>query len=146
MEIQLKGKVGVIGLIVVILALGIRITTLGESNETALRQAVGAELVLRLGGRISDDLASIGSVEAMDAEATQTLLERADSEGITVHSMIVSKPVLTFASSEDVVVQVEYSLPQGPRQKEYWLFQHSVIAGWRYRYQTTAWAYYTNLF
>ena len=146
MELQFNGKFAVIGSIIAVLAVGARFTTLGESNDPDLLKAVRAELVLRLGARISDDLGAIQSVEEMDTEAAQTLLERADAEGITVHSMTLSKPLLTFATSEKVVVLVEYSFPQGAREREYWLFEHSIIAGWRYRWKTTKFWYYTNVF
>ena len=146
MDFQLKGKFLVFGLIVAVFAVGARVMTLGESDDPGLLEATRAELVLRLGERISDDLSAIGSVEELDTEAAGSLLERADSEGITVHSMTVSKPLLTFSTSEEVVVLVEYSLPQGPREKEYWLFEHSLIAGWRYIYRTTAFSYYSNFF
>jgi hypothetical protein len=63
MELQFNGKFAVIGSIIAVLAVGARFTTLGESNDPDLLKAVRAELVLRLGARISDDLGAIESVE-----------------------------------------------------------------------------------
>ena len=145
MQIKITRTFGVIGLIIAAAAVGLRFATLGESGDPGLHEAIRAELVLRLGGRTGMDLNAIENVEDIDANAARNLLARADAAGIQVHSASVSKPLLSIASSEEVVVRVEYSLPQGPREKEYWLFRHSVIAGWRYLRQVTILSYYTNV-
>ena len=50
-----------------------------------------------------------------------------------------------FSDSEDVVVRVDFSLPEAEPRREYWRFEHSVIGGWRYRRPTTIVAYYLNM-
>lgn len=118
----------------------VRVATLGETNDPVLREAVRAELRNDLGARTSKELASFDAPKG-DGVA---LAKRADPAGVEIHSAKVSKPLLSFSSSENAVVLVEYSLPDGPRRSEYWLFEHSVAAGWRYRRETSSLSYYLN--
>jgi hypothetical protein len=127
--------------LVLLAAVGlVRVATLGETNDPALREAVRAELLNDLGARTSKELASFDASKG-DGVA---LAKRADPAGIDVHSTKVSKPLISFSSSENAVVLVEYSLPDGPRRSEYWLFEHSAAAGWRYRRETSSLSYYLN--
>jgi hypothetical protein len=138
---KFTGKKAMIVLGVVIVLVLLRLMTIGESNDPKLREAIRMELMNRLGGRTGQALSEI---DKTDPEAVRALAEQADPEGIQVHSMKVSKPLLSFGSKEDVIVQVEFSLPGSFKQKEYWRFKHSLIAGWRYKRRSTALSYYLN--
>lgn len=146
MEIRITPKSGIIVAVIAIAVVVVRFATLGESDDPGLRQAVIAELTTRLGGRTGADLDAIERAGGVDEESARNLVERADPEGIQVHSMSVSGKLLSASSREKVVVRVEYSLPQAARRKEYWVFDHSTLAGWRYRRPTNAISYYLNFF
>lgn len=146
MEIKLTPKSGLIVVVIAIAVVAVRFATLGESDDPSLRQAVIAELTIRLGGRTGADIDAIEAAGGVDEESARRLAERADPEGIQVHSMSVSGPLLSPSSRESMVVRVEYSLPQAARRREYWAFDHSTMAGWRYRRPTTALSYYLNFF
>lgn len=145
MQLQLKGKAGIGGLLLVAGLVGLRVASLGESDDPELRRAVQAELLTRMGARTGQDLADIDDVRDVDAETVGDLLARSNPLGIEVHSMRVSRPILAASSSEDVVVQVEFSLPRAEPEREYWLFRHSAVGGWEYRRTTTALSYYLNV-
>jgi hypothetical protein len=133
--------VGVALAVIAILA-AVKVATLGESDDPKLHEAIRTELLSELGGRIGQELQSL---DTEDRAAVAAFTEHADPDAIEVHSASVSKPLLSVGTSTNAVVRVEYTLPGGPRQIVYWRFKHSAMAGWRYRYETSALAYYTNL-
>ncbi len=122
-----------------VLVLVVRLATLGETNDPALEVAIHAELQNELGnelGKIIEDF------EPTSEEAVAAVLERADHENITLHSIRVSKPLLSSAAQ--AIVRLEYSLPGVNRRTEYWHFDHGAVAEWRYRYGSNAVFYYLN--
>jgi hypothetical protein len=148
-EIKLGPKSGILVAVIALAIVGVRFATLGETDDPELREAVVSELTIRLGGRTGADLDAIeraGGATAMDETTARRLVDRADASGIQVHSMAVSRPVMSAGTREEVVVRVEYSLPEASPRREYWLFDHSALGGWRYRYTTTALSYYLNVF
>jgi len=144
MGIRLKGKAAAVVLVVALGAIGYRGATLGESDDPQLRRAIQGELLNRLGGRIGEDLSGI-TVDDINSETLGRLLGRANLAEIEVHSMKAAHPILSWASEEEVVVLVEFSLPEAERDKEYWLFDHSAASGWRYRRPANAISYYLSV-
>ena len=96
-----------------------------------------------LGGAVSRELESL---DTSDPAAVQRITQLADADGITIHSAHVSKPLLSFGSSERTIVKVAYSLPQQSSREEYWRFSDSLVGGWRYRGRSSAVSYYLNFF
>lgn len=133
-KFELSAKSGVVAALVAVVVIGVRFATLGEVDDAKLDAAITAEL--------RDDLPRelIRVVEAGDAHGAAEALE----EGVRIHSTSVSKPLFSFSSSSDAVVRVEYSLLDAPLQTEYWEFEHSMIAGWRYRRISNQASYYLN--
>lgn len=141
--VEFKGIHGIIALVAVVLLVLIRLATLGDSRDPALRAAITAELRNELGNNLGKALEDFDS---RDPDSVRRLTELADAEGIEIHGARVSKPLLSFASKQDAIVRVDYSLPEEDRVQAYWRFEHSAIGGWRYRYRSSAMSYYLNFF
>lgn len=144
MTLEFSGRNGLIALGAVALLLLVRLSTLGETSDPQLEKAIRAELLNELGNELGKTLASGDA--AADPDLREAALERSDPDNIEVHAMSVSKPLLSFSSSADAVVHVEYELPGSTRRSEYWKFRHNTVGGWRYRYGSSALSYYLNFF
>ena len=141
---KLTGKPAVAALVLIVLVGGLGMFARGEVDDPALEDALRAELVLRLGGRTGQELGQLS--ENPTEEEVRAFLERADADGIEIHSTKVSGPVGSSAgSSYDVAVIFEYTLPGEPRQEAVWLMEKR-IGSWRYRRETGKMTYYMNLF
>lgn len=128
---------------IAVVFVGYRLMTLGNSEDPELRAAVKAELVNDLGGQLGEALETHNG--AYSEQDMQRLVDLADRNAIVVLSTKVSKPLLSFGSSEKAIVQVRFSLPEQPVRQEYWRFSHSVLAGWRLRSRhSSALSYYLN--
>lgn len=140
---RLNGGPAVVALVVILGLVGYRVVTLGETDDPVLEEAVRAELMIRQSQRTGQELDRLDDAD-IDEAAVRSLAARADPEGIEVHSLGKSAPLLD-GSGGDVVVRVEYSLPGGPRVEEYWVFEHPSPRVWRYRRQTSELWYWLNL-
>lgn len=136
-----KGLAGVAIAVVALLLVGVRATTLGESDDERLRTVVKAELVTKMSGEASRALEAL---DATDPDALEAFLKTVDADAIQVHSTRVSKPLLSMSSDEEVIVLVDYTLPGASRTSEYWRMRYSTISGWRHRGHATAIGYYLN--
>ncbi len=139
-NIPLKGPVA---LVVIAVVLVVRFFTIGETDDPALEAAIQQRLLSDMGASVSQALTDLDS---RDGRAVDELLELSNAENIALHSIKVSKPLLSMGSSTDTVVRVEFTLPGRARTTEYWRFTHSSIAGWRYRRPATVASYYLNFF
>jgi hypothetical protein len=140
--ITLAAILGIAIVTAIPLAIGIsQVGNRGNSEDPELREAVQAELANRQGANTS---AALDEVDMDDPDAAIALAELTDPEGIEIHSLRISRPLLSFSSSEDVIVLVGYTLPGQPRQEEYWRFTHSLVGGWRYRRESSATSFYLN--
>lgn len=136
-----KGLAGIAVSVIAVLFIGIRAMTLGESDDERLRAVVKAELVTKMSGDASHALEQL---DTSDAEAIDAFLETVDAENIQIHSISVSRPLLSMSSNETVVVNVDYTLPGGARTGEYWRMRYSVATGWRHVGRGTGLGYYLN--
>ncbi|MFE8070281.1 hypothetical protein QQM79_04415 [Marinobacteraceae bacterium S3BR75-40.1] len=141
MKFQFTGINAVIALIVVVALVGLRLATLGESDDPALREAVKTELMSELGGRTGEALANL---DRTNPEAVRKLTQEASLDAIHIHRLSVSKPLLSLSSDEKAIVRVQYNLADDPEEVKYWQFRHSPIGGWRYQYTSTVVGYYLN--
>lgn len=136
-SVQLRGRHGVIIVVLVALFAVFRFATIGNVEDETLTAAIKAELRNDLGNRLGQALHS-GSHDP------STLAAMADGDGIDIYSTAVSKPLLGTGSAVRAVVKVHYALPEQAPQQEYWLFEHSALGGWRYRQRSSAVSYYLN--
>ncbi len=140
METRIQGWAAVAIAVVVI---GVRLLTIGNSDDPRLHQAIKAELANDLGNNLGKAMASQDG--ALSEQDMQRLVELADRNAIMVLSASVSKPLLSLGSSDKVIVKVRYSLPEQATQQEYWRFSHSMLSGWRVRGRhSSAISYYLN--
>lgn len=140
-KLRLTGIQGAAALAVIIVVVIVRWATIGERDDEKLRAAVRGELMNELGGLTSEALTQL---EEGDYEGALAVAQQADPAKIEIHATSVSKPLLSLSSSEDVVVRIDYSLPDRTRHTKYWRFEHSLAAGWRFRRPSTAFSYYAN--
>ena len=142
-RIQLTGaKAAVVGAVVLVFLL-VRIATIGDANSDDLDRAIRAELLNRIGAQTSEVLTDL---DVTDQDAVRKLIEVADASGIDIHSVRVSRPLLELSSTSKPIVRVEFALPGNGQQTEYWRFDHSILAGWRYRRPSNVVSYYLNFF
>lgn len=134
---------GPLAFVIIAALLVLRFLTIGEVNDPQLEAAIRTELLSQMGGSISQ---TIDDVDTTDAGKVEALMEMADAESIALHSVHVSKPLLSFGSSVEAIVRVEYTLPGQQRTIEYWRFSDSAAAGWRYRRPANIASYYLNFF
>lgn len=141
---NLTGNKGLAGIAITVLAvafIGIRAMTIGETDDERLRAVVKAELVTRMSGEASQALEQL---DTSDPDAVNAFIETVDAENIQIHSIAVSRPLLSMSSNETVIVGVDYTLPGGSRTSEYWRMRYSIATGWRHIGRGTALAYYLN--
>jgi len=145
MKVEFRGRTLVVGIVIVGALLALRVASLGESDDPDLRRAVRIELLSRLGARTGEDLENLARPGGLTTEAARELLRRVDPTDIEIHGLAVSRPLLSMASCEKVVVRVDFSLPEAEPQREYWRFEHCVGSGWRRAGRTGALSYWLNL-
>lgn len=142
-QINLSGGKGLLAAAGVVVLVLIRLFTLGESDDPALHAAIRAHLMNDLGGNLGKALEDF---DPGDPQAVSAILERADATGIKLHSVKVSKPVLSFGSTTKAIIYCEFTLPGEGRESVYWRFSDQMIGGWRYRGGSSAASYYLNFF
>lgn len=134
---QLNGRNSLVILVALVAIISVRIATIGEVNDDKLTAAIRAELANDLGNNVGQALED-------NNRDIAALTELADPTNIDIYSTAVSKPLLSTGSATRAVVRVHYALPQQSAVQEYWLFEHSALAGWRYRQRSSALSYYLN--
>lgn len=134
---QLNGRNSIVIAVLVLILFAVRFATIGEVNDDKLTAAIRAELANDLGN-------NLGQALQENKHDIATLTELANPANIDVYSTAVSKPLLSTGSVTRAVVKVHYALPEQNSVQEYWLFEHSALAGWRYRQRSSALSYYLN--
>lgn len=140
-QFELSGKSGVFALIAVVLFVGFRFYSFDKNTDPDLKAEVMTELRNEMGGALQKRMN-----QSVDESDLKELTDMADSDRITIYSIYVSKPILSFSSNQKAIVKVDFRLPQGSRQTKYYEFKHGLIGGWNYRYQSNSYAYYSNFF
>ncbi len=144
-EIQISGKMAIMLGVLVIVGVVIRLLTFSDSADIELEKDVRAQLWSTYCGQIGTEITKIRTEG--DYGSVPSLLEKANPEAIIIEQINRSEPLLSWASTQDVIVSVRYRFPDDTEtQTEYMRFNHSAIAGWVYQYDSTALAYYMNLF
>lgn len=141
MQFDLKGPQGIIAIVAVVIIGLLRLGTLNSSHDPKLHDAIKTELRNELGNNLGKALANMDS---RDPDALKRAAALANGDGIEIYSTKLSKPLLSWSSSQKVVVKLSYSLPEQPRRQEYWSFNHS-FGSWSYVRETTVVSYYLNL-
>lgn len=148
---ELTGKTAAIAGIAVIALVGFRLATMGGgSDDPVLEREVRLHLQ---SNTLTGDVDSLRqAVHSEDQQAFDRAMGSIEAGGAELHAIQVSKPLLSFASGgSDAVVKVTYSPTSGEQagttQVTYMLFEHSPLAGtWHYRYETSSYKYWSNLF
>lgn len=134
---------GPLAILIIGALLVVRFITIGEVNDPQLDAAIRTQLLSDMGASVSQ---ALDDLDPADGNAIDELVRLSDTENITLHSVKVSKPLLSFSSSTEAIVRVEFTLPGRSRTTEYWRFTHSTVAGWRYRRPASVVSYYLNFF
>jgi hypothetical protein len=142
MNFKLTGPAALVVVVGILLVFGGRIVSRGETDDPRLEREVRQELMIRQGMATGQELDRLTEGE-VDREAVARLTELSDAEGIRIHSMKVSAPL---GSSDQRIVEVEFTLPGQGRLTEYWVFDRRGLGGWDYRRRTTKLSYYLNFF
>jgi hypothetical protein len=126
--------------VAIILAVGIYGLAFVASRK-ALDDEALAPIRLQLQGEYASALLPAVNPAAPDSEAVARLTELDQLELVSVSAR---------GSGEDVVVRVEPRIngrvPPDGKEVRYYRMSYSTLTGWRMRYETTAFSYYTRLF
>ncbi len=144
-EIKLTGWQAVIGGVVLIGIVSFRAATFDEqtSNEKLVK-----EIELQLSAEYLTE-----HVERMkqmyESGDDENLGEYATSTKLNIKSLEVSAPLFDFASTQDVVVKVVWSLDNSSGNlqggTEYYRYSHGLIGNtWRYEGRSTSVSFYLN--
>jgi len=144
-KIQIGGKAAVVLGVLVIFGVILRLVTFADSADIELEKDVRAQLWMNYGDQLGKEIAKIRTEG--DYGSVPSLLEKANPEAIIIDQISRSEPLLSWASSQEVIIRVRYRFPDDTKtQTEYMRFNHSTIAGWVYQYDSTVFAYYLNFF
>ena len=144
-KVQIGGKAAALIIVLVIVGALVRLATFVESTDTELAKDVRAQLWLLYGDRLGKEVSDIRAKGTYGN--VSSLLEKANPRAISIEQISRSEPLLSWSSSQKVIVRVRYRFPEDTRtQTEYMYFKHNSIAGWAYQHDTTVVVYYVNFF
>lgn len=148
LNFKLKGWHAVAAVIVLIVLMGVRLTSFHDGMSDA-------GLMRNLQTHLASDYMPGEAARlqaAMDSGSQEKLVEAAHAvtgSKPEIESVRISAPFLNFTFPEDVVVKVTYDLTQdgqpGGRRTLYFLYSYSAAGDlWIYQHQTYAMKYYLN--
>ena len=142
-EVKFSKSQAIGAIIVVLVFMGFRVLTIGETHDPKLKQVVLTELRNELGGIT---LSQMSEMDEDDYEGYAELSEKRDFEDIKIYSMSVSKPLLEISSDVVAVVKVDFKLPGEERQIIYYRANHGAFGNWSIKNETFSVSYYMNFF
>jgi hypothetical protein len=144
-RIQLNGIAALLITVALLAVTGLRLLSLGESDDATLQEKVRLELWSELMGEAGETNRRIRESGVYD-EALATA-EGARPESITILRLSTSRPLFSWRSSDRVIVHVKYRFAGSKQLRERYLeFRHGLIGdSWRYRYDSSTVSYYLNL-
>ena len=139
---------GVAALVIAVALLGVsgmRILSLGNSTDPALKAAVRQALWVSLMGETGEKVARIR--ESGDYSEALGTVANAAPASIMILTLGASRPIFSWTSSERVVVHVKYRVQGSERIRERYLeYKHGLIGNsWSFQYDSTLVSYYLNL-
>lgn len=144
--IKLSGRSGAIALIVAVVLALIRLSTLSEYRDPALRKDLAVQLSSGETGRFLERLEQA----KQDGDFTDLAGAMGElSEPIVFKSVKVSAPLLSWSNRTNVVVRVEFvhSGESGARrQVRYLRYTNRGASSWQYRGPTGPFSFYANFF
>jgi len=146
-KINLSGGPGVIALVAVVIFFVVQVLSPSKSTDEQLTEAVRTHLSYKLSDYNMNKIAEMQ--KSGDYSDAESLLETANKENITIYSMTISKPVLSWGSLEKVIVKVEFSLPEafdgGKKQTEYQRFRYTALdSRWSHKGRSSVISFYLN--
>lgn len=148
MDIKLKGWHAVVGIVLVIVVVVAKLTTLKDATDDAvLMRALKSDVQIRDRSAEVEKLKS--AVKAHDDRAVAKTLKSMQTDKIKIESVQLSAPLLSFATDEKVIVKVVYSQKDSSGGDaaitEYYRFRRSAIGkAWRYVRKSDVVSYYLN--
>jgi hypothetical protein len=146
-EFQFTGLAAIgVGLLL-IGAITMRFFSFADSTDATLEQKVRNELWSTFSGHhLGPEINRIRKEK--DYDSVGSLLEKSSPEAITIEQISRSEPLMSWSSNQEVIVRVKFLFPGDTETRtEYMLFEHGgILQSWSYRYDTTAFAYYSNFF
>lgn len=147
-EFKFSGKKGIAVLLAVFAFVGYRFTSLGDVKDPVVIKVIEQELVTEWRRDKLPSLQSAlqaGKVEQA-GQATSAVLD----PGLVIHKVRASRPLFSFASKQEVVYEVKYSM-QGTggdfvKKTRYYLFKHSLLSKPQLKWDTSQFRFYMNFF
>jgi hypothetical protein len=148
MNIKLGGWHAIVAIVVLVVLVGIRFMTFQDKmNDKNLVDSLKTQIVSDYFPAETERLKE--AVNSGDNNRISEVAESVTGAKPKIESAKISAPLLSFSTSEDVVVKVTYSLSEGSRTRDrktlYLLYRHGAVGNtWSYQYKTTALRYYLN--
>lgn len=144
-KIKFSGRSGMVIALGVVAYVIVSILSFGESKDADLREKVKAELRNELAGMVSQ---AQKDYDPMDEASARAYLEATNVDKIDIHSIKVSKPLLSLSSNQKAIVRVEFQLPgEGQERRiKFFEFRHSWVGGWTGGLTSSSFAFYSNFF
>lgn len=144
-EFHVGGKGTAMVFVLVIITMMLRVFSLSDSDDAQLQQKVRQQLWLSYATELGQEIEA--ARQSGNFDRINELLAKSSADAIAIEKVAVSEPLLSWSSSENVIIEVTYRLPdESVSQTRYMRFNHSAAAGWNYRFNSNAFSYYTNLF
>lgn len=144
-EFHVGGKGTAIVFVLIIITMALRVFSLSDSDDTQLQQKVREQLWLTYATTLGQEIEAARLSNNFDR--INELLAKSSADAITIEGVAVSKPLFSWSSSENVIIEVTYRLPDSSlSETRYMRFNHSVVSGWSYRFNSNAFSYYTNFY
>jgi hypothetical protein len=147
-KINLKGWQAALGLIILIGLIGFRVVAFqDETHNDKLMRDLKMQIV---SDYLPNETARLrAAVDSGDEREISKVAGSVTGARPVIDSVKISAPLLDFATSQEVVIRVVYSLSEGTLSRDrktlYFLYKYGAIGNiWSYQYETTATRYYLN--
>lgn len=144
-KVQLKGSIFI--LLIVLVALGVRVSLFADSRDPALHEAVRSVIWSAYSGTSLN--AEISAMrDSGDFDNVDDLMAKATPDVIDIVQISRSQPLFSQSTNQKVVVRVRYHLPESTeRQTRYMKFMRGSLGNvWRYENDSSVVSYYLNFF
>ena len=134
--------------IVIILALGLYgfgvLRSLSNFQNAALEEVIRSELGMDVGNQALQELEQM--VQSGDTSGLEENLAKFDTEAIQILEMNMSRPILSWKSSERKIIYVRYQEPNSSEIRErYFRCERVGINSWGFCMGSTAASFYLDI-
>ncbi len=132
-----NGPKGLIGVALVLMLGGYKLSSMKPINDAVL------EADLRMHLSENQSFARDEDSKRNDVDHYRRMID--PSESVKINSIRVSSSLLSLSNKDDVVVEVNYSVPGKDKQVAYFRYLRYLGGAWRYEHRSSRFSFYSNL-